>query len=468
MAIMPAQVIRTPRQNSGSAPLNTIALADLVDDRPQDGLFRVHRRAFTDQQVFELEMKYIFERTWSFLGLESQVRNADDFITNHIGRTPVIIARDAAGKVGAFLNACPHKGLQISRTENGNTRRWTCPYHGWIFDTSGKNVHVKDEAVGAYTEAWSQQDHNLIPLPRFAIHKGLMFGCLDANAPDLDQFLGGMKALIDLAAEQSPHGMEFIPGRIRYTYDANWKLQMDNGMDRYHLTSAHTSFMEVVERREAARTGNTAARAYDLKKRLVQEGGTWTFPHGHVCTWLTQSQPEKKPLYRQLDELKKRVGEVKAHWMLQNKGMTIFPNMQIADNTSLLIRTYRPLAVDKTEMRYWCMAPIGEDAETRAWRIRQFEDFFNVSGLATPDDTTCYEDTQAGFAAQGLDWLQGYQRGMAGTMLTGDAVPKHALGFTPLTQLDAPYNMQAEVGFHSTYREWRRLLQAGLDEERAR
>lgn len=35
-----------------------------VDDRPDEGVFRVHRDVYSDPEIFELEMRYIFERTW--------------------------------------------------------------------------------------------------------------------------------------------------------------------------------------------------------------------------------------------------------------------------------------------------------------------------------------------------------------------------------------------------------------------
>ena len=56
------------------------------------------------------------------------------------------------------------------------------------------------------------------------------------------------------------------------------------------------------------------------------------------------------------------------------------------DQFSSQIRQYRPIAVDKTEVTIYCIAPKGESAEARARRIRQYEDFFNASGMATPDD----------------------------------------------------------------------------------
>ena len=38
----------------------TLRLTDLIDDRPQDGVFRVNRAIFTDAQVFDAEMRVLF------------------------------------------------------------------------------------------------------------------------------------------------------------------------------------------------------------------------------------------------------------------------------------------------------------------------------------------------------------------------------------------------------------------------
>ncbi len=46
----------------------------------------------------------------------------------------------------------------------------------------------------------------------------------------------------------------------------------------------------------------------------------------------------------------------------------------------------------------------GESAEARRNRIRQFEDFFNVSGLGTPDDLVEFREQQKGFQARLERW----------------------------------------------------------------
>src|SRR5439155_1025259 len=119
------------------------------------------------------------------------------------------------------------------------------------------------------------------------------------------------------------------------------------------------------------------------------------------------------PIYPALAEIRSRIGELRAEWMLKARNTHVFPNMQIADAITLMLRTFRPLAADRTEMRSYCLAPIGEAPELRAWRLRQFEDFFNPGGMATPDDTVTYEGCQSGFGARPISFLQGYARGMA-------------------------------------------------------
>ena len=67
-----------------------------------------------------------------------------------------------------------------------------------------------------------------------------------------------------------------------------------------------------------------------------------------------------------------------------SRNLCLYPNVYLMDQFGSQIRTYRPISVDKTEVTIYCIAPKGESAEARAQRIRQYEDFFNASGMATP------------------------------------------------------------------------------------
>src|SRR5215831_6248826 len=93
-----------------------------VDDRPAENVFRVHRDVYADPDLFELEQKFVFERTWIFLALESQIAKPHYFVTGWIGRTPVLVTRDGQRRVGAFVNVCRHKGAVVCRAEQGNAK----------------------------------------------------------------------------------------------------------------------------------------------------------------------------------------------------------------------------------------------------------------------------------------------------------------------------------------------------------
>jgi benzoate/toluate 1,2-dioxygenase subunit alpha len=436
-----------------------------VDDRPEEGIFRVHRDVYADAELFELEMKYIFERSWNFLTLESEIAKPHDFVTAFIGRTPVIVARDAKGKIGAFLNTCRHKGATVCRFEKGNAKFHVCAYHGWAYDSAGKNVSIKQREVADYPPAFDRDSHDLIPIARLDTYKGLIFGSLSPDVPSLLDHLGDLKFFIDLHMEQGPQGMEIIPGRVAYTYRGNWKMQLENGQDPYHVDTTHGSFMAITERRRKGQ-GNVAARELDWQKRNDVQIGAYEFSYGHSAVWHDVAEPERRAVYPMLDEIRARVGAVKAEWMIRQRNAVFFPNLQIADQIVPILRTFRPIAPGLTELRSNVIGPIGEPRELRAARLRQFEDFVNPGGYATPDDVTVFADCQTGFGATGVDFLQGYSRGL-GVAHKGANEEAVGAGLHPLASVKGHRTQNTELGTHAPFREWVRLMEAGMAGQKA-
>ena len=439
--------------------------AHFVDDRPAEGVFRVHRDVYADPELFELEIKYIFERTWNFLTLETEIARPHDYITTWIGRTPIVVSRGGDGKIHAFLNACRHKGATVCRAEKGNAASHVCLYHGWAYDSTGANVGIRQRRAGDYPPSFDKDDHGLVRIARLDSYKGLIFGSLSPDVPPLHEHLGDLKFYIDLHMEQGPRGMEFIPGRVAYTYRGNWKMQLENGQDPYHVDTAHGSFAAVVARRRAGQ-GNVSALELDRSKRGQSLLGAFEFAHGHTATWQDVPEPERRVIFRSLDDVRARVGDIKAEWMIKQRNAVCFPNLQIADHIVPILRTFRPISVDVTELRSNVLAPIGEAPELRAARLRQFEDFVNPGGYATPDDVTLFGDCQTGFGSTGFDYLQGYSHGLAEAKRGPDETAR-AAGLEPLTSVAGLSAQNTELGTHAPLREWARLMRAGIEGRKA-
>jgi benzoate/toluate 1,2-dioxygenase subunit alpha len=438
-------------------------LQTYVVDAPQDGMFTVDRSVFTDPSLFDLEMKYIFEGTWIYLAHESQLTQPHDFYTTSIGRQPIILMRNQHGEIGGFLNACPHRGATVCLSKRGNQKVLTCPYHGWSFNSNGNLISVKDYAPSAYPQAFDRFDHALTRVPRVKNYRGFIFGSLNPAVPDFEAHLGEARIFIDMIADQAPQGWEVVKGSADYTYGGNWKLQTENGVDGYHFDVVHRTFMGVIQRRIAA--GKDVVRAVDVERLDKPETATGCYDlgNGHTLLWTDYPNPQDRPLYERRAEVAAKYGEFRARWMMNRlRNLLIYPNIFFMDQTSTQLRVIYPLAVDKTRVSTHCIAPVGESARDRAHRLRQYEDFFNASGVGTPDDLAAFEACQKGYNGRLARWQQGYMRGIPQMLLGADAEAQ-ALGIQPYS---SSRDFRDETLYHGQYRHWLKLLRDGQQAER--
>ncbi|MEJ5961490.1 Rieske 2Fe-2S domain-containing protein [Pedobacter immunditicola] len=374
----------------------------LIHDK-EKGLYRHHRESFTNPDLFELEMKHLFEGNWVYLAHESQISEKNDYFSTYIGQQPVFIARNKEGDLNALINACSHKGAMICRHKKGNKSTFTCPFHGWTFNNSGKLLKVKDPREAGYPDEFNcEGSHDLKKVARFESYKGFLFGSLNAEVAPLEEYLGDAKVIIDQMVDQAEFGLEILKGSSTYVYKGNWKLQMENGADGYHVSSVHWNYVATMGRRKYENEGTKAVDANGWSKST---GGVYGFENGHILLWTRKINPEVSPVYHQKDRLIKEFGEEKADFMVNlTRNLGIYPNVFLMDQFSNQVRVIRPISVDETEITIYCIAPKNEDPQQRAVRIRQYEDFFNASGMGTPDDLEEFRACQNGYKGIALAW----------------------------------------------------------------
>ncbi len=380
-------------------------LRHLVIDDPKRCLFQVHRSAYSSPEILDLERERVFDRSWIYVGHESEVRNPGDFQARDVAGRPVILTRDSEGELRVLINSCTHRGAQVCREAEGNAKTFQCFYHAWTFNNRGELVGVPDAA--GYGPAFHKEEMGLKSPPHITNYRGLIFLSFDPNIEDFVTYIANANEQLDLIMDQSEAGMEIVGGTHLYSSRANWKMLAENSLESYHVAPLHKSYIDYLRV-----VGNDVSRApvRGFGKELgngnaVEEyEGNWGRPR---LRWDPRwGQQAKHDIEEYRRRLAARFGEERALRIAEwNRNVLIYPNLMINDIMGITLRTFYPIAPDYMEVRAWSMAPADEPPEWRTRRLDNFLTFLGPGGLSTPDDNEAMESCQRGFrATREVEW----------------------------------------------------------------
>lgn len=196
-------------------------------EKPQ----RVPTHSYTDKDQWKAEMELVFKRVPLMLAFTAELPNPGDYKAMDAVGMPVLINRDKAGQVRAFLNVCAHRGAPVAAEGHGNCPRFTCKYHGWTYGQDGRLIGVAEASTFGEVD---KSTHGLRQLP-CEERAGMIFVCLTPDAPiDLDNHFRGF--LQDFEA------LDFADWTFlgsRTIHGANWKIAFDGYLEGYHFASLH-------------------------------------------------------------------------------------------------------------------------------------------------------------------------------------------------------------------------------------
>ena len=412
----------------------------------QDG--RIHRSVYTSEALFQREVHNIFARTWVFVGHESEIPAAGDFVTRHFGGRPVIITRDSDAGIHVLFNRCAHRGAKVCREDKGNARVFVCPYHSWTYDLAGCSVSVPlDYAYDADRESGK---FDLVKAPRVSSYRGFIFACLNHEQPALEDYLAGARQIIDEWLDRYGGGEVEVSGTQRYRVAANWKFVTDNQGDGYHPAYSHRSLLMMAASRYGDKDMQYFAADPDASDMFVKG-----FRNGHyyldqrpemhkVSAWEQQRpQPGRERLEQSLAE---KYGADEAKRLLElavgaGMNLTVFPNLLIIGNQVQLVD---PLGVAGTDL-YWFATTVSNlPDEVNAMRMRTQEDFPMFGEV---DDVENFESCQVGLGIPEAEWVD---------------CSRHLNSEREVAEFDgtrAP--VTSDITMRTFYREWKRLMSMG-------
>lgn len=137
----------------------------------------------------------LFETQPLALLAASEISKPHDYVVRSAVDRSILLTRDADGQAHAFLNYCRHRGAEPA-SGCGNRRAFSCPYHGWSYDTKGRlmGLPLRDRYEGldlsqlGLVELPSQERHGFIWVvlrPELSIDVAAHLGALDAELASL-------------------------------------------------------------------------------------------------------------------------------------------------------------------------------------------------------------------------------------------------------------------------------------------
>jgi len=344
-------------------------------------------RAFNDQEIYDLEQERLFSRAWCFLAHESEIPAPGDYVLRYIGNNSIIVARDEHGVVHANLNMCRHRGNQMCKAEMGNASHFRCSYHGWVYKNSGELVGVPYMKEG-YEGRLDRKDWSLVRV-RTDTYGGLIFGCLDPQAPSLADYLGDFTFYLDFYLKQSEDGVEVYGPPDHWIADTNWKICAENfAGDGYHTPVAHQWGFHL--------------GYFPSSGATHSQGWAVSFPGKGHAIGLGHS-PNFPPFGGFPDELieqMKRVftpAQVEVFSKVRTAVATLFPNLSFLMQPLSFVpgepgvrfvtmRLYHPAGPGQMKMYSWCLVPKSAPEDYKAAAYKAYTLAFGQAGTFEQDD----------------------------------------------------------------------------------
>jgi len=210
--------------------LDTRTIEELIASQKPG--YSLGQRFYTDEDVYKLELERVVNRNWILAGHASEVPEPGDFKVFNVANESAIIVRGKDGMIRAFANVCRHRGSLVCLASKGNAKKFTCPYHGWTYDTEGNLIAARN-----MDSDFNASTHGLKSVSLENLH-GFLLVCFS------DSPLSLASCRKDLAEPMALFDMQNlkVAAHKEYPIPANYKLSIENYLECYHCATAHPDY----------------------------------------------------------------------------------------------------------------------------------------------------------------------------------------------------------------------------------
>lgn len=398
----------------------------------------IDRTIFTDPGVARRELARVFTRTWLFMAHEGQFTKPGDFFSTFMGEDPVLVTRQRDGSYKVLLNSCRHRGMLVCRTDAGNAKAFTCPYHGWSYTPDGALAVVPDEEAAYGPGGLDKGRLGLVEVPRVEVYKGLIFASWEPDIEPLIDYLGETAPYLDILLDADGGGVDVVPGVHKWRLQGNWKLAAEQfAGDMYHAGFTHLSAIiaEAADKPPAEPPAMTGFQIATSRGHGLGGLNNWEYDSlpPEALDWVHK-------MHEKLDAtLSKPMADVR---LIHG---TIFPSFSLLWNR-FNIRVFHPKGPGEMEAWSWGLVPRNAPQRVRREIMLDYQRHFSPAGTWEQDD-----GEQWAFCARGEGFMSSSVRLNYGMGAAREA--RSVVGLPGMVD-----DVFSEINQRSFYRRWSELM----------
>ncbi|WP_344362166.1 aromatic ring-hydroxylating dioxygenase subunit alpha [Streptomyces gobitricini] len=192
--------------------------------------------AYTDPEQFTREQRRIFADSWLYACAARQVAEPGDAVPVEVAGMPVIVTRDTGGELRAFHNVCSHRGSKLLCESKRGRKSLVCAYHAWIYSLDGRLIRSQHFA-GVDRRDLPDLSAEELGLKPLAVGQWLDFVFVHPD-PGATPFTRHIAPVAERWQGYDLSSMRHAAS-LRYDFQANWKLIVENFLESYHVPFIH-------------------------------------------------------------------------------------------------------------------------------------------------------------------------------------------------------------------------------------
>jgi phenylpropionate dioxygenase-like ring-hydroxylating dioxygenase large terminal subunit len=227
-----------PRDGDFKAPpfIPRIKNADL-------GFEKLQGERYYSPEFMQAEWENIWTKTWQLVARVDEFEETGAFYVHELGKESFLFVRGEDGEIRGFYNVCQHRGNRLCQADAGVLETFTCPFHGWQWNTDGSLKKVADPQFFRQFDAGVPADELGLSPVKIDTWGGWLWFNMDHDACPLAEYLGAPGTHLETYEFEKFQLIDYQT----FEWGGNWKHAWDAFNESYHFGQLHPDMIEFGE-----------------------------------------------------------------------------------------------------------------------------------------------------------------------------------------------------------------------------